>query len=131
MPFEEFTRKAARAAGTPYITIQKRGVLALNQAAFAALGEPKSVTLLFDRDRQLVGFRAADASNEHAYAVRSNSKGTTHLITGALFTSHYGISTHTARRWKAQVIENDILAIDLTNAYEDATPANVGVRRIR
>jgi hypothetical protein len=130
MPFEEFTKKAARAGGTPYVTIQKRGVLALNQAAFAALGEPKSVTLLFDRDRQLVGFRAADASNEHAYAVRPNSKGTTHLITGALFTSHYGISTDTARRWKAEVTENDILTIDLTDVYEEATAPTVGVRRI-
>jgi hypothetical protein len=113
MAFEEFTKKTAQAAGTPYVTIQKRGVFALNHAAFAALGEPGAVTLLFDQERQLVGFRPAHPSNEHAYAVRPNSKGTTHLITGALFTTHYGIPTETARRWPARLIEDNVLAIDL------------------
>lgn len=114
MPFEQFTKKTAQAAGTPYVTIQKRGVFALNHAAYATLQDPKAVILLFDHERRLVGFRKADATAEHAYPVRPNHKETAHLVTGALFSSHYGIPTDTARRWPARMIEDGILAIDLT-----------------
>jgi hypothetical protein len=113
MPFEEFTKKMAREADAPYVTIQKRGVIALNHSAFVALGEPNAVVLLFDAERQAVGLRAAAANVEHAYKVRLNTKGSSHLVTATLFTNHYGISTQVARRWEAQM-EGDILTIDLT-----------------
>jgi hypothetical protein len=122
MAFEEFTKKTARAAGTAYVTIQKRGVISLNHAAYTALGEPEAVTLLYDRERQLVGFRPADPKSEHAYLVRVNTRGTSHLVTGTLFTNHYGISTETARRWQARMIEDDIMAIDLTETPQEAIP---------
>jgi hypothetical protein len=131
MAFEEFTKKAARAAGTPYVTIQKRGVISFNHAAFTALGEPKAVTLLFDRGRQLVGFRPADPKSEHAYDVRPNTRGTSHLVTGTLFTSHYDIPTETARRWQARMIEDGIMAIDLTETPQEAIPPPPVARRIR
>jgi hypothetical protein len=132
MAFEEFTKKTARAAGTPYVTIQKRGVFSLNHAAFALLGEPKAVTLLFDQERQLVGLRPADPKNEHAYDVRPNTRGTSHLVTGTLFTTHYGIATETARRWRARMIEDGILAIDLTEPpLEAIKPPPSFVERIR
>src|ERR1700733_3603529 len=108
MAFEEFTKKTAQAAGTPYVTIQKRGVFALNHAAFAALGDPKAVTLLFDPELQLVGFRSTTPGSKPPYAVRPNSRGPSPLVTGALFTSHYGIATDVARRWPARMIEGDI-----------------------
>lgn len=131
MAFEEFTKKAARAAGTPYITIQKRGVFSLNHAAFVALGEPKAVSLLFDSERQLVGFRSSDPESDHSYAVRLNSKGTSHLVTGALFTTHYEISTETSRRWKAQMVEDGILAIDISTPAQQPIPPATRVRRIK
>ena len=70
MPFEEFAKKLTRPTAAAYVTIQKRGVIGLNRTAFKALGEPKAVTLLFDSEDQIVGFRAAALTNEHAYAVR-------------------------------------------------------------
>ena len=88
-------------------------MIGLNRTAFKALGEPKAVTLLFDSEDQIVGFRAAALTNEHAYAVRTNTKGTSYLISGTLFTNYYGIPTEMARRWEARLVEGDILTIDL------------------
>jgi hypothetical protein len=127
MAFEEFTKKTARAAGTPYITIQKRGTISFNLAAYAALGEPKALTFLFDRERQLVGFRSADPAAEHAYAVRPNTKGTSHLVSGTLFTTYYGIPTDRARRWRARLIEDGVLTFDLNEAPQGEEPIEVGM----
>lgn len=120
MAFEVFTKRMARAANKPYVTIQKKGVMAFNHAAYAALGEPKAVLLLFDRQSRVVGFRASEPSEEHAYGVRSNTKGTSHLVSGTLFTKHYGIPTDVARRWLAQMNRDGVLTIDLKTHPEGA-----------
>ncbi|MBJ7604587.1 MAG: hypothetical protein JF888_15635 [Candidatus Dormibacteraeota bacterium] len=116
MTFEVFGKRMARAADKPYVTIQKKGIIAFNHAAFAALGEPRAIHLLFDRDSQVAGFRAADPNDEHAYGVRANTKGTSHLVSGILFTKHYGIPTETARRWLGALNKDGILTIDLRTA---------------
>ena len=59
-----------------------------------------------------MGFRAADAASEHAYPVRDNTKKTSHIVSGTLFTSYYGIPTEVAKRWPAQFAD-EILRIDL------------------
>jgi hypothetical protein len=119
MAFEEFTKKAAREAGTAYVTIQKRGIISFNDAAYAALGAPKAVKLLFDRERLLVGFRPAEPAGNDTYAIRRDGK-TGHVVTGTLFTSYYGIPTEIGRRWAARMIEGGILAIDLTEPPQGA-----------
>jgi len=120
MGFEVFTKRMARAANKPYVTIQKTGIIALNHAAFVALGEPPAVTLLFDREKRMVGFRVAELSQEHAYAVRVNAKGTTHMVSGALFTRHYGIPTEVASRWLGRINYDGMLTIDLKETSQEA-----------
>src|ERR1700722_11884822 len=120
MAFEEFTKKTARAAGTAYVTIQKRGMFALNHAAYAAIGEPKAVSLSSVRDRRLVGIRAANTKSEHAYPFRPNCTNSSHIVSGTLFTKHHGIPTEIGRRLRANLIEGDILAIDVSNILDDA-----------
>ena len=113
MAFEVFQRQRSPLVSQPYITIQKRGTLSLNAAAFAALGSPQSVELLFDREDQRVGLRNVDGTVEHAYAVRPNgTKASSFLVGGTAFTQYYGIDTKTARRWPAEVVD-DMLVIDL------------------
>lgn len=131
MAFEVFTKRMARAADKPYVTIQKKGIIAFNHAAYAALGEPKAVIFLFDPENRVVGFRAADPAQEHAYGVRSNTKGTSHLASGTLFTRHYAIPTEVARRWLGRINDEGVLTIDLneppqgaSSAYSDVDPTD-------
>jgi len=123
MGFEVFTKRMARAANKPYVTIQKKGIVAFNHAAYAALGEPKAVVFLFDREKRLVGFRAADLGAEHAYGVRANSRQTSHLASGTLFTRHYGIPTQVAHRYLGRVSDDGLLTIDLNEVPQDESGA--------
>ena len=121
MAFEVFTKRMVRAADKPYVTIQKKGIVAFNHAAYAALGEPKAVLFLFDRKNRIVGFQAADPEEEHAYGVRANTKGTSHLVSGTLFTRHYGIRTDVARRWLGRLDDKGVLTIDLNETPQDVS----------
>lgn len=99
--------------GEPAVTIQKRGALSLNTAAYEALGSPKHVALLYDRDEQLMGMRKVNATTPHAYVVRGvGNNQATHVVSGKAFLSYYEIPRDVARRWTAKV-EDDVLVIDL------------------
>lgn len=112
--FEVFTRRMVPLAKKPFVTIQKRGTISLNAAAYAALGSPPAVELLFDPVEKVVGFRPTDEEAEHAYAVRaqSNKEVGPYIVSGTAFVNYYNIDTTVSRRWTAEVLDG-ILCIDL------------------
>jgi hypothetical protein len=118
MPFEVFNEKVMATAGQAYVSIQKGGVIRMNRAAYALIGEPEQVELLFDAERQLVGLRPAKAGVPHAYVVRKHARGSSFLVSGARFASHYGIPIDAGRRWLAS-LDGDILCF---NVGEDPVP---------
>lgn len=111
--FERFRRDVPAFASDPYITIQKRGVISLNRAAFGALGAPQAVELLYDRTARVVGLRAADPRADDAYQVRATAPGGPFVISAIAFTKHYGIDTSAAHRWLG-FVDNGVLCVDLT-----------------
>lgn len=114
MPFETFTRQR-RAGRQPFVTIQKKGVISINRAAFEALGNPEFVELLYDPDARLVGLRRVDSSVEHAYQVRAPVEGhATWVISGAAFVSYYEIDTSTSVRRGASM-DGDLLVVNLND----------------
>jgi hypothetical protein len=113
MPFELFTKETAAGSAVPSVSIQKKGIIALNRAAYAVLGQPQAVELFFDRERQLVGLRGADPRLDNAQRVRTNTNGNAYLVSAARFTTHYGIPTEIGHRWPAQM-EGDLLVIDIS-----------------
>lgn len=116
MAFEVFKKSSAPLAKVPTLTIQKRGLISLNRSAYATLGNPEAVELLWDASRNVVGLRAADATDPNAYPVRAqNAKSDSGplLIAGSAFTKFYDIDTDRARRW-VPFVEGEILCVDLT-----------------
>jgi hypothetical protein len=121
--FEIYKRQRAPATTDPSITIQKRGTLSLNVAAFTALDSPDAVELLYDRDHRLMALRKVDPGAAHAYQVRALGRGavnSTWLISGMAFTAHYGIPTEVARRWIGRV-EDGMLILDLATPGAEVT----------
>lgn len=107
--------------GEPAVTIQKRGALSLNAAAYEAVGSPKHVTLHYDRENELMGIQKASSATPHAYAVRGvGNNEATRVVSGKAFLSYYGIPRGTARRWIATV-QNDMLVIDLKQPGAEVT----------
>jgi hypothetical protein len=107
MPFEEFMRNRMASTQTPAVTLQKRGALSLNIAAFEALGSPKHVVLLYDREKKCIGIRKASAATPHAYVVRGvGNNQAMHVVAGKAFLSYYGSPRDVARRWPAKTRGN-------------------------
>ena len=118
MPFETFTRQR-KSDRQPYVTMQKKGVISLNKAAFDALGQPDSVELLYDSESRLVGLRKVDSSIDHAYQVRAPVENhATWLVSGAAFVSYYEIDNSESIRRPAR-LEEDLLVIDLNHPGVD------------
>ncbi|MDX3190324.1 hypothetical protein PV458_18090 [Streptomyces sp. MN03-5084-2B] len=123
MPFEVFTQKMAPLARVPSVTIQKRGLMSMNRSAYALLGEPSAVELLFDSDEKVVGLRAVDETVPHAYPVRPQSKNKETgplLVAATAFTQYYGLDTTVSKRW-VPVLKDNILCIDLKEPGAIAT----------
>lgn len=113
--FETFTRRMVPLTKAPFVTIQKRGTISMNKVAMAAMGNPQTVELLYDRKNHIVGFRPVDPSVEHAYAPRgvgSATDPTTYIVAAAAFARYYAIDTSVSRRWHAYM-DGDVLCVDL------------------
>ncbi len=120
MPFEEFDKRAAVASKSPFVTIQRKGIFSMNQAAYLLMGSPEAVTLMFDSEERLVGFKPTTTSSPRAFPVRPQQNGVTYVVTGQAFSKHYGIDTSVARRYGVETRDN-ILVLDLNSESTDAT----------
>jgi hypothetical protein len=118
MPFETFTRQR-RVGRQPFVTLQKKGVISLNRAAFEALDSPESVELLYDADARLVALRKVDSSVDHAYQVRAPVENhATWLVSGGAFVAYYEIDTSRSVRRPAR-LDGDLLIVDLNDPGVD------------
>lgn len=141
MGFELFQKGSAPVATVPSVTIQKRGLFSLNDAAAQLLGDPEAVQFLWDAQKRLIALRAARLDEPNAYPLREQNptkrrpdgKRGARLAAGTLFTKFIGLDTTIARRWIPR-IEDSMLVIDLNeegalvvgNRNRSRTPEKAG-----
>jgi hypothetical protein len=109
--FETFQKRSITVSTEPRVTLQRKGPISLNKAAYQALGEPPAIELLFDREAKIVGLRGASSRKANAYSVRVVGKST-YLVAGSAFTKYYGIRVDESRRFPARMY-GDVLGFDL------------------
>ena len=114
--FETFTKRMIPLSKQPFVTIQKRGIMSFNAAAYAALGSPDAVELLYDPDAKIIGVRGVSPEVEHAYPIRSQQRRreSTYMVSGTAFTKYYGIPTEVATR-RQVTMDGNILCVDLND----------------
>jgi hypothetical protein len=121
MGFEVFNKRAAGISKHPYVTMQRKGPFSFNQAAFELMGSPEAVELLYDKDKERVGFRSVAPDRPQAFPVRAQGKNSvTHIVAGQSFAKHYGLDASVARRYPV-AMEDDILVVDLRGDSVDVT----------
>lgn len=121
MPFEEFDKRAATASKSPFVTIQRRGPFSLNRAAYEALGKPEAVSLLYDEEEKLIGFKPRPLNYARALPVRPQGPNqNTYMIAGRAFAQHYDLDTSVARRYAVEM-RDGILILDLKTESVDVT----------
>lgn len=113
--FEVFRRKHLPAVKAPAVTLMSRGQISINDAAFAELGSPKAVELMFSRADRVIGIRPVDPSEPHAYMPRTVAKNNGHgpyVVSGAAFMNYFGIDLGETKRYPVAV-QNGTLVVDL------------------
>ncbi len=118
--FEVFEKYHSRSVKELYVTIQKRGTISLNRAAFQAMGNPKFAELLFNRTKRLIGIRPTNSPTGRTAPIRKQGQSESYLIAGLTFTKEYDIDSSVARRYVATMQEN-MLVVDLNSPSTDAT----------
>ena len=129
--FETFTKRRIRVVKDPTMTLQAKGGMGFNHAAFLALGEPEAVELLYAADERIIGVRPVDPGTPHAYPVRSPSqkRDSGFLLSGKTFTKFYEIDTSVARRWTAYM-DGDVLCVDLNSPSIEVTGPRAGKTQV-
>ena len=105
MAFEVFDKRNTSLRRATSVSIQKRGVISINRAAYTLMGTPECVELLY-RDNGVVGIRGVGDDMPHGYAVRGagRSAGTGPvMVAGSAFTAFYDIDTTVSRRYPARL----------------------------
>ena len=130
MVFKLYERDTAPAPSEPSVTIQKRGLISLNNAAAEQLGNPAAVQLYFDEDWNIIGIKAVKPGAAHSFQTRrqatakkgkAKNRGTM-LIGGQLFTKRIGLDTTQARRFTPRMNdEGDMLTVDLKQEGQPVT----------
>jgi hypothetical protein len=121
LEFEVFKdRGTRRRTERPIVTLQTKGVIALNPAAYEALGSPEAVELLYAPRARTIGIRAADPSLPHAYKPRQQKRAQVRSVAAQAFLKHYGIEVAVTRRYPARMID-DVLAIDLNQREDESS----------
>jgi hypothetical protein len=126
--FQVFDKRAVPLSGEPMVTIQRKGPISINKAAFHAMGEPSFVELLYDPDERIVGFRPLKEQLPHAYPVRHQGRGSTFLIAGHAFLRFYGIPNEVSTRFAAEMF-GDVLGVDLKKKGIEVTGNRTGRKK--
>ena len=102
----------------PVVTIHRSGVIALSDRAYAALGEPAALDLLYDHEApNKIGLRA---SAEGAYTPRPSQNGKSWLISGSAFLRF-------VQRYRPPAITDGVLEVDIRTPM--AKPTRRGRRK--
>lgn len=102
--FVEFDRQDSHAIpDEPMLTLQRRGLISLNLAAFKALGEPAAVSLLYDPDEGIIALRKVARTYHNGYPVRKQPNSRSYLVGATGFTSYHKIETEVPRRYMGRL----------------------------
>lgn len=115
MGFKVFSKGSAPVPTVPAVTVQKKGLFSLNDAAYKLMGEPEAVHFLWDSDNSLIALKGVEVDDLNGYPVRRQNTKTGRgpvLVSGSMFARYIGLDTSQAKRWTPKV-EDDMLIVDL------------------
>ena len=77
------------------VTLNSRGVMLLNKAAYECMGSPGAVELLFDEEEGVIGLKPKDLRHQNAFPLKSKwvdkKKYQYRLISASPFCKHFDI----------------------------------------
>jgi hypothetical protein len=95
-------------------TLQTRGLISMNMAAFKALGEPVAVALLYDPDEGIIALRKVTRTYHNGYPVRKQANSRSYLVGATGFTSYHKINTDVPRRFVGERYDDQVFGFPLS-----------------
>ena len=112
MSFELYVHKGEKGRFSyPTVTIQASGGLGINDVGYEAIGAPKHVNLLYDRESRRIGIKATESDDENGFQIRKSGESS-YTVSARSFYSYFGIDSSRTARFKADV-EGSVLVATL------------------
>lgn len=88
------SRETKRPRDRPlYVSLNKRGEIAMNARAFAAIGSPYNVTLLYDEGKRSIGVKFPVSADGHFFPVKRYGRGRRmRIVRAARLLKQFGIA---------------------------------------
>ncbi len=113
LELEDFDGRRRRSdLNVPRVTVQRKGNLGLNYAAFKALGEPEAVIFQIDKQGRGFAMRPATQSEKTAYPIRRQNAAHSYVIGGRSFSRAMGWGDDTFREFLPRIVGNRLI-VDL------------------
>ena len=104
-------------SSVPRVTLDKRGVFYVNEAAWKAMEMPAAVELMSDDSGRIFGMKGCDPRQHNAFRVRQPTRGKYHRVSAAAFFQN--LRTYLDRTVLFQNIDLDnsgVLILDMNTA---------------
>ncbi len=116
--FVEFSRQDSRRDDDPMFTLQIRGLISMNQAAYKALGTPAAVALMYDADEGIVALRKVAKNYANGYLIRKVGNSNSYLVAAQGFVSFNKIANEVSRRFTGHEYAEFMWGFDLAEGAE-------------
>lgn len=120
MAFEKYIRKTAWSddTETPEVALSKDGAIRFNRAAQLKYELPERVELFYDRDNNMIGFKAGDGWSSVLLS-KTGGKGHTFQYTSRGFARHVGWYGKPIRRYPLEWSdEHGMFVVDISEARD-------------
>ncbi len=111
--WKEFRNERPRSTNGLYASINERGIILLNRRAYAELGRPEAVSLLFDEKLLTIGLRPSAPFLHTSFPLQPRGASGNMIIRALPFVKANRISLAYTIKFLNPVIEDGVLILDL------------------
>lgn len=129
--WKEFRNERPRSTNGLYVSVNQRGIILLNRQAFAALGNPEAVSLLFDAENYTIGLRPVEPFLDTSFPVVSRGVSGNQLIRALPFVKANKLKLGYTIKFLNPVMEDGILILDLNMTARSTQTPRMGWRKSR
>src|SRR5215217_7638175 len=99
------------------VSLNARGDIAINAAAWEKLGRPWFVVLLFDPERRMIGVKPAKPGTQNAFPVRHRRGSRARVVRARRLIKQFGIEITQTLRFREPHLAGGIWILDLGSAF--------------
>lgn len=119
--WEDFKDRNVRFdARIPRLTVQRKGNMGLNVAAYEALGSPARIMFRYDKVRRAFAIRPARPDEKGSYPVKKQQLANSYVLSAKSFTAYLGLNTDELKVY-APKVRDGMLIVDLNEEASDGT----------